>query len=247
MGDRNCGYRNLYGGVTMTDREPKYPGRVKLKDVETGVEKVYDMVMADEPLEAGTPPTKPNLFSDTTAALYPSGTDTVDKALAYIPGMLQYYKISENGPSSGSNQIKVVLSGISVSDFEELRVYIDMPVGKSSSLRLTFNEDYSTSSPYHYFYTGSQVWGSYISLNNARDDFAEERRISIRSGGDSCVLAHVSYMQGPIAGKNTMFGGEIYGIWNNGTYSGIRSFEVTADSGETLPDGMMIRVYGVKS
>lgn len=46
----------------MDDRQPKYPGRVKLRDVETGTEKVYDMTMADEPSVEGDPPTKKNLW-----------------------------------------------------------------------------------------------------------------------------------------------------------------------------------------
>lgn len=50
----------------MDDRQPKYPGRVKLRDVETGTEKVYDMTMADEPSVEGDPPTKKNLLEDIT-------------------------------------------------------------------------------------------------------------------------------------------------------------------------------------
>jgi hypothetical protein len=51
----------------MNDRVPTYPGRVKLVPV-TGQENTYDMVMADEPTQEGTPPTKANLLSDATAA-----------------------------------------------------------------------------------------------------------------------------------------------------------------------------------
>lgn len=69
----------------MYDRQPKYPGRIELTDVETGVKKKYDMVMADEPLQDGTPPTKVNLLSDGTAekiGLSPSAT--VDDALSKL-------------------------------------------------------------------------------------------------------------------------------------------------------------------
>lgn len=50
----------------MDDRQSLYPGRVKLKDVDTGIEKTYDMTMADEPVVPGTPPTKENLLTDET-------------------------------------------------------------------------------------------------------------------------------------------------------------------------------------
>ncbi len=53
----------------MDNRQPTYPGRVLLKDVETGEEKLYDMTMADEPINPGTPPTKENLLDDSTEKL----------------------------------------------------------------------------------------------------------------------------------------------------------------------------------
>lgn len=49
----------------MNDRVPTYPGRVKLTPV-AGQENTYDMTMADEPTQEGTPPTKANLLSDAT-------------------------------------------------------------------------------------------------------------------------------------------------------------------------------------
>lgn len=53
----------------MDNRQPTYPGRVLLKDVETGEEKLYDMTMADEPINPGTTPTKENLLDDSTEKL----------------------------------------------------------------------------------------------------------------------------------------------------------------------------------
>lgn len=50
----------------MNDRQPKHPGRVKLRDVETGTEKIYDMSMEDDPVVEGDPPTKGNLLADVT-------------------------------------------------------------------------------------------------------------------------------------------------------------------------------------
>lgn len=79
----------------MKDRQPTYPGRVKLVDVETGEEKVYDLAMADEPTEAGDPPTKATLLKDATAALFGLGADAVpDDVLAKISEMFSSSSIS---------------------------------------------------------------------------------------------------------------------------------------------------------
>lgn len=65
----------------MKDRVPTYPGRVQLTPV-AGQTNIYDMVMADQPTEAGTPPTKANLLTDETAASMGLSTDaTVNDAL----------------------------------------------------------------------------------------------------------------------------------------------------------------------
>lgn len=52
----------------MKDRLPTYPGRVHLEPV-AGETNVFDMTMADEPVEPGTALNKANLLSDATAAL----------------------------------------------------------------------------------------------------------------------------------------------------------------------------------
>ena len=67
----------------MKDRIPLYPGRVTLTPV-SGQSNTYDMERADSPTETGTPLNTANLFSDTTAARYPSGTTTVDDALNFL-------------------------------------------------------------------------------------------------------------------------------------------------------------------
>ena len=49
----------------MKDRIPLHPGRVQLVPVSGNI---YDMTMADDPTEAGTPLNKANLMSDSAAA-----------------------------------------------------------------------------------------------------------------------------------------------------------------------------------
>lgn len=69
----------------MQDRAPVYPGRVKLVPV-SGTTDTFDLVMADEPLVEGTPPTTANLLTDATASLQGlSGTSaTVNNFLATL-------------------------------------------------------------------------------------------------------------------------------------------------------------------
>ncbi|MBM6938458.1 hypothetical protein H7U37_07975 [Pseudoflavonifractor phocaeensis] len=76
----------------MKNRVPKYPGRIKLKDVLTGEERLYDMTRADEPTEEGTPINKETLLTDQTAALYPglTGDSTPNDAYAFLGGYTQW-------------------------------------------------------------------------------------------------------------------------------------------------------------
>lgn len=41
--------------MEFKDRKAANPGRIKLKDITTDVETTYDVTLADEPTEAGTP------------------------------------------------------------------------------------------------------------------------------------------------------------------------------------------------
>ena len=69
----------------MKNRVPKYPGRIKLKDVLTGEERLYDMTRADEPTEDGTPINKETLLTDQTADRYGLDEDgTPDDAFAFL-------------------------------------------------------------------------------------------------------------------------------------------------------------------
>lgn len=62
----------------MKDRVPSHPGRVRLTRIS---EDIYDMSMADDPTEAGTPLSKATLLKDSTAEKYgflPSDNPTPD-------------------------------------------------------------------------------------------------------------------------------------------------------------------------
>lgn len=75
----------------MEDRQPTFPGRVELTDVETGAKKKYDLKMADEPTQPGTPPIKANLLQDATEqALFGNiGNRTVNQAFLGIANKLK--------------------------------------------------------------------------------------------------------------------------------------------------------------
>ena len=60
----------------MRDRLPTHPGRVRLTPV-SGQSGVYDMVMADDPSEVGTPLNKASLLKDATASKFGLGSDAV--------------------------------------------------------------------------------------------------------------------------------------------------------------------------
>ena len=74
----------------MKDRQPTRPGRVKITP-ENGEAYYATMEMADEPTEAGTPPTKANLLTDETeTALFGSAADrTVNDAFLGISSQLK--------------------------------------------------------------------------------------------------------------------------------------------------------------
>lgn len=69
----------------MKDRTPKYPGRVKLTPV-SGMDNVFDLVRADDPIEPGTPINKKTLLTDETAYLLELKTEdpTPDDAFSHI-------------------------------------------------------------------------------------------------------------------------------------------------------------------
>ncbi len=71
----------------MKDRVPLYPGRVILNPV-SGQENTYDLTEADQPLQEGTPLTKANLLSDTTAAAIASATGIANSDNPVINEML---------------------------------------------------------------------------------------------------------------------------------------------------------------
>lgn len=70
----------------MTDRQSLHPGRVLLTNVNTGESELYDLTMADEPTDEGTPPTKEHLLTDETETLLFGDTADrdVNKSLAFV-------------------------------------------------------------------------------------------------------------------------------------------------------------------
>lgn len=98
----------------MEDREPLYPGRIKLTPV-SGQANVYDSVRADQPVKAGSPLNKNTFLKDTTAALF-------GKTSAALPD--EIFQILANAALYKDGEI-VTPGGISVPNVQmELGSYI---------------------------------------------------------------------------------------------------------------------------
>lgn len=67
----------------MQDRVPTYPGRVRMTPV-AGQANVYDMTMADEPVEVGTPLNKATMLKDATASLFGLTDAVPDDVLSWL-------------------------------------------------------------------------------------------------------------------------------------------------------------------
>lgn len=79
----------------MKDRVPTYPGRVRLTPLGGNL---YDLAMADEPSQVGTPLNKATLLTDATASLLGlSGDPTVDNALNSLSSRARIETISYVG------------------------------------------------------------------------------------------------------------------------------------------------------
>lgn len=78
----------------MYDREPLYPGRVKLTPV-SGQSNVYDMVRADQPSQAGSPLNKNTFLKDTTAALFGKTSAALPDEIFQILANAALYKDGE--------------------------------------------------------------------------------------------------------------------------------------------------------
>lgn len=104
----------------MKDRIPTYPGRVKLVPV-AGQANVYDMVRADEPVEAGTPLNKATLLTDQTATKLGLDLETAtpDKAFEMLANKmidkLVFVKIKQSttwtAPKAVNQLFKVFVVG----------------------------------------------------------------------------------------------------------------------------------------
>lgn len=114
----------------MTDRIPTHPGRVSLVPV-PGETNKYDMTMADEPVDAGTPLNKANLLSDATAAaigaVYGSTPSTPNEAFAALAGAANIEVVEYTGTGTYGTANKC-----SVTFAHEPKFVIEVPSGAAS-------------------------------------------------------------------------------------------------------------------
>lgn len=130
----------------MENRQPTYPGRVKLTPV-PGQENVYDMERADSPTEEGTPLNKSTLLQDATCLILdiPNTSVPNDAFMKLALGIGQYgYAITVVYPD-GSPVEGATLTGVNAPDGGTATTDTNgLAVGVSSSQSITFG----VNSPY---------------------------------------------------------------------------------------------------
>lgn len=114
----------------MVDRVPTYPGRVRLVPV-SGQENVYDLTLADEPVQVGTPLSKANLLTDETG-------ETVNQATGSTPATPNWALALLAQKMAANN-----------TDIETLKLAVGAPLVAATSSAMTDTTKI-------YVYTGSQ-------------------------------------------------------------------------------------------
>lgn len=129
----------------MTDRQPTYPGRVTLTPVEGQTNK-YDMVMADEPTDVGTPPIKANLLSDTTSQKIFGETNnhTVNEALNAI-SFPQVTVTTDTGATVTATDGASTVTGTSVGTGDFGECILNLPNYGSWTITASLNGSSSSS------------------------------------------------------------------------------------------------------
>jgi hypothetical protein len=241
----------------MRDRVPTYPGRMKLTPV-PGQPNIYDMTMADDPIEPGTPPTKANLLSDETeTALWGDAQDrTVDEAFGQVKTLLaphSYVKLIDITTTVAAAQIDVDMSGIDMSRLMGIDVYLrDFKTSggnKVLTAQLTLNGN--ANAIYALGYTGNSTLfagyvpvllasgsnkegaGAFFTLINGASGENGVRILGQLSKGHASSASEAHPAFGVIAIKEISF-------------SGIQALNFfSADSAKVIDAGAKIKIYGV--
>lgn len=173
----------------MENRQPTYPGRVKLTPV-AGQENVYDMVRQDQPTQEGTPLNKATFLQDATAALFQLGVDAVPDEVFQI--LSRAALVMDDGsltPQQGGDVITLKSYGAN----------LIMPTSAGQTIQIPFSFN-----PYAfigYCRDGrSDVW--YFILKG----FPLTRCFSVRGSGDAIYYntnnsSDVAVVMGSISGK----------------------------------------------
>lgn len=177
----------------MKDRVPEYPGRVRLMPV-TGQTNIYDMTLADSPIEAGTPLNKRTLLTDETAAIYGlDDTAVPDDVFAALPGV-----ISDAGPQIGDvlttyrtdlGDSWVLCNGAPFSETEYPNAqpvidpnYARWPVNTLKNYRVSTGSEPTYASRYdNGYYYGSSVSGTGFIAYSADGESWNTQALSINS------------------------------------------------------------------
>jgi len=87
----------------MKDRIPRHPGRVELTPV-SGQENIYDMIMADDAIEEGTPPIKRHLLPDDVARIFDAQNPPQDvgEALEHARTLISNAQTAADGATTAA-------------------------------------------------------------------------------------------------------------------------------------------------
>lgn len=178
----------------MEDREPLYPGRIKLTPV-SGQANVYDSVRADQPVKAGTPLNKNTFLKDTTAALF-------GKTSAALPD--EIFQILANAALYKNGEI-VTPGGITVPNVKiELGSYVGTGAfGQSNPSSITFSFPFDIAILF-----GESKYGS-ISHNNNSNWMISKQQLNANAytygTGFSLGLGGSSYGKTSLDGKTFLW------------------------------------------
>lgn len=215
----------------MKDRQP-YPGKEGLmkhtpcdaSGVPTGAPAYYAKVdMADSPLEIGTPFSKANILSDTTAAKYfasVTGVETVDQVLS---------KLGAAALLSGGSVVDVLGNPTEIITAEKLMSVLPSGAGLQTTLTR------SNSTPFtQYGATTSESSGS-ITYAFDLSSLSDNKRIFMLGGFSEAVSASGTL--------DTPLDCTIY-ININGTEFSVASASLTGELLGAVPNINIVQLYG---
>lgn len=233
----------------MQDRQPTYPGRVKLTPV-SGQANVYDMERADQPIVEGTALNKANLLpDDVCAALGIPNTSTPANAFQELSALITPVEervvgetLLETTISQSGTQLNINVDTTNWGNYQYVFVIIDAALSRANVyIRVRLNNSTSEDQSYCYFQTDFyEPYGDrkYVAVTRAASANSERAVLCFNVFGNRAnnIVCHM---------KSTT-------AYSWGTFDGIRYSQLTqinlicTSSGGSIQSGAHIKIVGVK-